>query len=97
MIGVNLAVHGVGVDVEGDDAERVGMHEERVTLGVVDGHGAVGTQGVACVLVILAVVARQLIAVDGVHIHTMKILPSCMHQPFCQITWTRPKLQMFLS
>ena len=68
VVGVDLAVHGVGVDVEGDDAERIGVHEKRVTLGVVDGHGTVGTHGIARILVILAVIARQLVAVDGVYV-----------------------------
>ena len=66
--GVDLTIDGVGLDVEGDNLERVGMHEEGVALGVVDGHTTVGTKGLARVLVVFAVVAREFVAVDGIDI-----------------------------
>ena len=68
MKGMDLTVHRIGINVEGDNLERVGMHKERVALRVIDGHSTIGTQGKARVLIVLTIVARQLIAVDGINI-----------------------------
>ena len=72
MEGMYLTVHRVGIDVEGHNLERVGMHEKRVSLGVIDGHSTVCTQGKARVLIILAVVARQLVTVEGIDIDNIE-------------------------
>ena len=73
VVGVDLAVDGVGVDVEGEDLERVGVHEERVALGVVDGDGTVGTHGIAERVAVLAVVAGELVLVDGIDVDDVVI------------------------
>ena len=66
--GVDLPVDGVGLDIERDNLERVGMHVEGVALGVVDGHGTVGAEGEARMLIVLTVVARQFVLIHGVDV-----------------------------
>ena len=61
-----LTVDRVGVNVESIDFERIGMHKQRVALGVVDGDGAVGTHGIARLAIVLTIVAGQLVLVDGI-------------------------------
>ena len=68
VVGMHLSIDGVGVDVEGEDLERVGMHEQGVALREVNDHGAVGEQGIARLLVVLTVVARHAVLIDGVGI-----------------------------
>ena len=68
MIGMDLTIDGVGLYIEGDEFECVSMHEERVALREVDGYSAVCTHGITCVLVVLAIVACELITIDGVDI-----------------------------
>ena len=68
---MNHAIDGVGIDIERIDLECVGMHKERVTLREVDGHGTIGKQGVARLLMILTVFARQPVLMDGVCIDDM--------------------------
>ena len=68
VVGMNLTIHGVGFDIKGHHLEGVGMHKEGVPLGVVDSHGAVGTHGIAGILIVLTVVAGELVLVRGVDI-----------------------------
>ena len=69
MISMDLAIDRVSLDVEGDDLERIGMHEEGVALRVVDGYSAVRTHRIARILVVLSIVAREFVAIDGVDIN----------------------------
>ena len=68
MIRMDLAVDRVCLDVEGDNLECVGMHEEGVALRVVDGYCAVRTHRIARILVVLSIVAREFVAIDRVDI-----------------------------
>ena len=68
VVGVDLAVDGVGLDVKGDNFQRIGMHKEGVTLRIVDGHRRVGTERIAGVLPVFTVVAGHLVLVDRVNI-----------------------------
>ena len=73
IVGVHLAVDGVGIDVEGEYLQRVGMHVKGVFLREVFGHSIVGSHGIACGVVVLAVVACQLVLVDGVGEHDVPV------------------------
>ena len=63
------AIDGVGLDVEGEHLQRVGMHVERVFLRVVDEQGAVGSPSLARLLIIPETVAQHLVLVLLVDIH----------------------------
>ena len=69
MVSVDLTVHGVRIDVKGDNLEGIGMHEERVALREVDSHRTVRCHGITRILIILAVVSSQLVLIDGVYIY----------------------------
>ena len=70
---MNLAIDGVRADIEGENLERVGVHEERVLLRVVNRDGPFGGHRIACGVVVLTVVARHHILVDGIVIHHIPI------------------------
>ena len=69
VIGMNLAIHRVGVDIECEYLKRVGMHEESVLLRVVDSHRLLGCHGISLLVVIIAIVAGEHVLVDRVGIN----------------------------
>ena len=82
MIRMDLAIDRVSLDVEGDDLERIGMHEEGVTLRVINGHSAVRTHRITRILVVLAIVAREFVLIDGVDINH---IVECLTEPHLAI------------
>ena len=73
IICMHDAIDRIGIEVIGENLERVGMHEKRVTLGEVDGNSPVGGHRVARSLVVLQVVTDEHVLVDGVvHLHVAK-------------------------
>ena len=59
VVSVYLAVNAVGINVVGEYLERVGVHEQGVGSRIVPYHGAVGSHGIACLLVVYADVAGE--------------------------------------
>ena len=68
IIRVDDAIDGVGADVVSENLERVGVHEQRVTLRIVDADGTPGGHGIARGVVVLAVVAGHHVLVHRVGI-----------------------------
>ena len=66
VIGPHLAPHGVGIEVIRHQPQRVAVHEERVALAIVHGHGALRGQRISGQFVIEAIVAGQHIAVHRI-------------------------------
>ena len=60
------AVDRVGVDVEGIELQRVGMHIERVLLRIVFHESLACGVAIACLVVIEQVVAKELVLVHRV-------------------------------
>ena len=67
--GMHLAVYGVGIDVEGIDLHRVGMHPEGILLGVVHRHGVLCGEAIARRLVVLQEIAGKGVLALLVDIH----------------------------
>ena len=71
MIGMYLPVDGVGVDMVGEEFERVCMHIEGVFLGIVDADSTVGGHGITGILVVETIVAGQFVPVDTIYINNV--------------------------
>ena len=65
---MHLAVDRVGVDVEGIELQRVGMHIERVLLRIVFHERLACGVAIACLVVIEQVVAKELVLVHRVFV-----------------------------
>ena len=65
----DFAVNRVGLDVIGNHLEGVGMHEERVALRVIDGHGTIGAERKTSALPVFAVVAGKLVLVYRIDVN----------------------------
>ncbi len=57
MINTHLTIHGIRIHVIGDQSQRVAMHEQAVTLRIVDGYSALRGKGISRCLVIKTIIA----------------------------------------
>ena len=70
---MHLAIDRVRLIVVGEDLKGIGMHEQRVVLGEVDGYRTIGGHRIAGRVVIFGIVACQHRLVDGVGKHHIPI------------------------
>ena len=66
---MHLTIDRVRLDIIGKNFERIGMYKQGVALGEINCHSTIRTHGIACLVIVLPIIAGQAILIDSIGIY----------------------------